>query len=44
VIVKRLEAIENLGNMDILCSDKTGTLTLGAVNLQAHVDLFRQEV
>src|SRR5437867_13216530 len=39
VIVKRLEAIENLGNMDILCSDKTGTLTLGAVNLQAHVDV-----
>jgi Mg2+-importing ATPase len=43
VIVKRLEAIENLGNMDILCSDKTGTLTLGAVTVQAHVDAFGTE-
>src|SRR6266567_2271573 len=43
VIVKRLEAIENLGNMDILCSDKTGTLTLGAVSVQAHVDVSGRE-
>src|SRR2546426_12373338 len=43
VIVKRLEAIENLGNMDILCSDKTGTLTLGAVSVQAHVDVSASE-
>lgn len=33
VIVKRLEAIENFGSMNILCSDKTGTLTEGVVKL-----------
>jgi Mg2+-importing ATPase len=38
VIVKRLEAIENLGTMDVLCSDKTGTLTHGALTLQSSVD------
>ncbi len=38
VIVRRLEAIENLGSMDILCTDKTGTLTEGRVTLEAAVD------
>ena len=38
VIVKRLAAIENLGTMDVLCSDKTGTLTLGALTMQSAVD------
>ena len=33
VIVKRLSSIENLGSMNVLCSDKTGTLTLGVVRL-----------
>lgn len=33
VIVKRLDAIENLGGMDVLCTDKTGTLTRGVVAL-----------
>ena len=34
VIVKRLVAIENFGSMDVLCSDKTGTLTEGKVRLE----------
>ncbi len=38
VIVKRLAAIENFGSMNILCSDKTGTLTQGTVRLQAALD------
>lgn len=37
VIVRRLEAIENLGSMDVLCTDKTGTLTEGRVSLVAAV-------
>ncbi|UOA07288.1 magnesium-translocating P-type ATPase [Methylobacter sp. S3L5C] len=39
VIVKQLAAIENFGSMNVLCSDKTGTLTEGVVNLQSAVDL-----
>ncbi|MGV4796672.1 magnesium-translocating P-type ATPase [Rhizobium sp. F40D2] len=38
VIVRRLEAIENLGSMDILCTDKTGTLTEGVINLDGCMD------
>ena len=38
VIVRRLEAIEDLGSMDVLCTDKTGTLTEGAITLDAAVD------
>lgn len=38
VIVRRLEAIENLGSMDILCTDKTGTLTEGVVRLDGALD------
>jgi Mg2+-importing ATPase len=38
VIVKRLSAIENLGSMDVLCSDKTGTLTEGVVQLEGAYD------
>jgi Mg2+-importing ATPase len=38
VIVRRLEAIENLGSMDVLCTDKTGTLTEGVIALDATLD------
>lgn len=38
VIVKRLSSIENFGSMDILCSDKTGTITQGKVTLQDCFD------
>ncbi|HEV8547681.1 MAG TPA: magnesium-translocating P-type ATPase, partial [Polyangiaceae bacterium] len=38
VIVKHLSAIQNLGSIDILCSDKTGTLTSGAMTLDAALD------
>ena len=38
VIVKRLAAIENFGSMDVLCSDKTGTLTVGQVELAGALD------
>ena len=38
VIVRRLESIENLGSMDVLCTDKTGTLTEGVVQLNAALD------
>jgi Mg2+-importing ATPase len=38
VIVKRLAAIHNLGSMDVLCTDKTGTLTEGRIHLERHLD------
>ena len=38
VIVKRLESIHNLGSMDVLCTDKTGTLTEARIRLERHVD------
>jgi Mg2+-importing ATPase len=39
VIVRRLASIENFGSMDVLCTDKTGTLTLGVVQLDGALDL-----
>ena len=38
VIVKHLPSIQNLGSIDILCSDKTGTLTAGTMTLDASLD------
>ncbi len=38
VIVRRLEAIENFGSMDVLCTDKTGTITAGVVQLDGAMD------
>jgi P-type Mg2+ transporter len=43
VIVKRLNAIQNFGAMDVLCTDKTGTLTQGRVILQKHVNILGEE-
>jgi Mg2+-importing ATPase len=43
VIVKRLNAIQNLGAMDILCTDKTGTLTMDRVILEHHCDVVQKE-
>lgn len=40
VVVKRLDAIQNFGAMDVLCTDKTGTLTQDKVALARHVDVF----
>jgi Mg2+-importing ATPase len=43
VIVKRLAAIQNFGSMDVLCTDKTGTLTENRIKLVLHVDLNGNE-
>jgi len=43
VIVKRLNSIQNLGAMDVLCTDKTGTLTAGRVVLEKHCDVELEE-
>ncbi|MBH3458581.1 magnesium-translocating P-type ATPase [Pseudomonas putida] len=39
VVVKRLNAIQNLGSMDVLCTDKTGTLTQDRIILEHHVHI-----
>ncbi len=43
VIVKRLAAIQNFGAMDVLCTDKTGTLTMDHIILQHHCDVAGEE-
>jgi Mg2+-importing ATPase len=40
VIVKRLDAIQNFGAMNVLCTDKTGTLTQDKIVLERHTDVF----
>lgn len=40
VIVKRLNAIQNIGAMDVLCTDKTGTLTMDKIVLERHLNVF----
>jgi len=43
VIVKRLNSIQNFGAMDVLCTDKTGTLTLDKIIIERHCDVVRKE-
>jgi Mg2+-importing ATPase len=43
VIVKRLNSIQNFGAMDVLCTDKTGTLTMDHVILEVYCDVFKKE-
>ncbi len=43
VIVKRLNAIQNIGAMDVLCTDKTGTLTMDKIVLERHLNIFGDE-
>ena len=42
-IVKNLNSIQNFGAMDILCTDKTGTLTMNKVVLEYHLDVLGNE-
>jgi Mg2+-importing ATPase len=43
VIVKRLDSIQNFGAMDVLCTDKTGTLTMDKIVLERHCDVIGKE-
>lgn len=43
VVVKRLDAIQNFGAMDVLCTDKTGTLTQDKIALARHADVFGRQ-
>lgn len=42
-VVKRLNSIQNFGSMDILCTDKTGTLTLDKIVVERHLDIHGNE-
>jgi Mg2+-importing ATPase len=43
VIVKQLASIQNLGSMDVLCMDKTGTLTEAHIHLERHIDSYGRD-
>ncbi len=43
VIVKRLNSIQNFGAMDVICTDKTGTLTMDHIILEKHCDVVRKD-
>ena len=43
VIVKQLASIQNLGSVDVFCTDKTGTLTEARIHLERHLDPFGRE-
>ena len=43
VVVKRLNAIQNIGAMDVLCTDKTGTLTMDKIVLERHLNVYGME-
>jgi Mg2+-importing ATPase len=43
VIVKRLNAIQNIGAMDVFCTDKTGTLTLDKIVLKQHLNVYGEK-
>jgi P-type Mg2+ transporter len=43
VIVKNIDAIQNFGAMDILCTDKTGTLTQDKIILEMHLDIYGED-
>ena len=43
VIIKKLAAIEDLGNMDVLCTDKTGTLTQEGIHVESYIDLDKKD-
>lgn len=43
VIVKKLSSIEDFGSMDVLCSDKTGTITVGKIGVEKMVDVYGRD-
>jgi Mg2+-importing ATPase len=43
VIVRKLNAIQNIGAMDVLCTDKTGTLTMDKIVLEKHLNVMRDD-